>query len=76
MKIPADMLKPETLRAIVLEYVTREGTDYGHRDWDMEDKVVQVLGQIERGEVVILADHKTHSCNLVTVREANRALSR
>lgn len=76
MKIPAHMLQPETLRAIVLEFVSREGTDYGHRDWDMDDKVDQVLGQIERGEVVILADKKTHSCNLVPSREAESALSR
>jgi len=76
MMIPAKMLQPETLRAIVMEFVSREGTDYGHRDWSMEDKIDQVLAQIERGEVVILADKKTHTCNLVTAREARRALAR
>ena len=49
MKIPPSMLSEQALRGIALEFVSREGTDYGHKDWDMETKVEQVLGQIARG---------------------------
>jgi len=74
MKIPPSMLSEQALRGIALEFVSREGTDYGHKDWDMETKVKQVLGQIERGDVVIMADPETGSCNLVTAREGKRLL--
>ena len=72
MKIPPKMLTEEALRGIATEFVTREGTDYGHKDWDMETKVDQVLEQIERGEVVILADSETGSCHLVEAKEYRR----
>ena len=74
MKIPPSLLSEQALRGIALEFVSREGTDYGHKDWDMETKVTQVLGQIARGDVVILADPDTGSCNLVPRIEGDRIL--
>ena len=66
MRVPPDSLRAETLRGVALEFVTREGTDYGHSDWTMEEKVDQVLAQIASGEVVIFYDHVTETVNLVT----------
>lgn len=76
MKIPPSLLSPEALRGIALEFVSREGTDYGHKEYDMDKKVAQVLTRIERGDVVILADPETGSCNLVVAREAQEILRR
>lgn len=73
MQIPPDMLSEQALRGIALEYVSREGTDYGHQNWDMETKVEQVLRQIDRGEVVIYYNEKTETCNLLTKRQAKDA---
>ena len=72
--VPKDRLSEEILRQVVLEFVSREGTDYGHMDWDMDDKVEQVLDQIERGEVVIAYNDKTESCNLLKKDDAIREL--
>jgi hypothetical protein len=66
------MLSDKALRGIASEFVTREGTDYGHQSWDMETKIEQVLAQIERGEVVILADPETGSCNLMRAEDYER----
>jgi|TARA_Y100000588_G_scaffold241083_1_gene254941 uncharacterized protein YheU (UPF0270 family) len=74
MKIPPSMLSEQALRGIALEFVSREGTDYGHKDWDMETKVEQVLGQIARGDVMILADPDTGSCNLVPRKDGEHVL--
>jgi len=65
MKIPHTALPPETLRGIVEEFVTREGTEYGARDYSLDEKVTHVLGQLERNEVVIQYDPDSQTCNLV-----------
>lgn len=69
MEIPIDRLDPDTLRGIIEEYVTREGTDYGHDLIPLERKVAQVRAQLERGEARILYDAGTETVTLA-VREA------
>lgn len=75
MEVPYDRLPPQTLRNLVTEYVSREGTDYGHREWDMDQKVEQVLDQIRRGEVRILFDPEAETCNLVTREQAKHIMA-
>ena len=65
MRIPHTALSPETLRGIVEEYVTREGTEYGARDYSLDEKVSHVMGQVDRGEVVIEYDPDSQTCNLL-----------
>ena len=69
------MLQAETLRGIVEEFVLREGTDYGYgqsagsegpRSASLETKVSQVMRQLERGDVLVVFDQATESCDLVT----------
>lgn len=74
--VPRERLSAEIVRQIVLEYVSREGTDYGHADWSMEEKVAQVMLQLERGEVVITFDDLTETCNLLLRDEALREIKR
>lgn len=64
MLIPPDALAPATLRNLVEEFVTREGTDYGDYSYTLDDKVAQVLRQLEKGSIVILYDPHTTSCQL------------
>lgn len=70
MKIPPDRLDPETLRAIALEFVSREGSEYGHQEWSMEQKVEQVIDQVRAGEVHVFYDENSKTCNLVTSKDA------
>ncbi|HSG90743.1 MAG TPA: YheU family protein [Pseudomonadales bacterium] len=65
MEIPADRLAPDTLRAIIEEFVSREGTDYGHTDFSLEQKVEHVLEQLRRDQIVIQFDPGTESLTLV-----------
>lgn len=64
MEIPRERIDAATLRAIVEEFVTREGTDYGERVYALEEKVAQVLAQIERDEVCVLFDPATETVTL------------
>jgi uncharacterized protein len=65
MIIPADKLTPEALHGIIHEFVTREGTDYGHAETNLEAKCGQVRRQLESGDVVIVFDPDDGTCNLV-----------
>jgi hypothetical protein len=67
MEVPHERLKPETLRAVIEEFVTREGTDYGDGDFTLEQKVAQVMTQLKQGKVVLSVDEETGTCH-VTVR--------
>ncbi len=68
VELDRDQLSPDALRGLVEEYVSREGTDYGHGEWSLEEKVRQVLQQLERGEARIVFDLERESASIVPVR--------
>ena len=65
VELQADQLSPDALRGLVEEYVSREGTDYGHADWTLEEKVNQVFQQLDRGEARIVFDLELESASIV-----------
>jgi uncharacterized protein len=67
--VPPEALPEETLRSLVEEFVTRDGTDYGAVERSLDDKVRDVLRQIRRGEVRIVFDAESGSVNLVAQRD-------
>jgi uncharacterized protein YheU (UPF0270 family) len=69
VELDPDQLSPGALRGLVEEYVTREGTDYGHSDWSLEEKVTQVFRQLERGEARIVFDLELESASIVAVSD-------
>lgn len=75
IEIPPDRLNRDTLHALTEAFVLREGTDYGDHEFELSTKVEQVMGQIARGDVVILFDPETETCNLLTRREYREVLA-
>jgi uncharacterized protein len=70
--IAQEQLSSEALQGLIEEFITREGTEYGERDWSLEQKVEQVLAQLRRGEALIVFDMITESCTILP-REQARA---
>ena len=66
VEIPRDRLEPATLRRLIEEYVSREGTDYGEHVYDLDQKIAHVMKQLESGGAVIVFDSETESCNIIT----------
>jgi uncharacterized protein YheU (UPF0270 family) len=64
MEIPHTQLADDVLRAVIEEYITREGTDYGDREYTLDEKVKQIIHQLRRREVLINYDPDTGSCQL------------
>ncbi|MDE0840709.1 MAG: YheU family protein [Porticoccaceae bacterium] len=67
--VPFERLDKETLRAVIEEFVLREGTEYGIDDCSIDAKVTQVERQLQRGEVVISYDEAAETCTLMLQRE-------
>jgi uncharacterized protein YheU (UPF0270 family) len=66
--IPHTELSAEALRSVVESFVLREGTDYGEREISLDQKVAQVLRQLERGEARIIFDAELESVDIVVSR--------
>ena len=64
LEIPPEALSSEALRGVIESFVLREGTEYGAREYSLEEKCAQVLAQLKRGEARILYDPHTETVTL------------
>jgi uncharacterized protein YheU (UPF0270 family) len=82
VELEFDQLSPEALRGLVEEFVTREGTDYGDgrggrstsqpdREWTLEDKVSQILDQLDRGEARIVFDLELGTASITRQQDSD-----
>jgi hypothetical protein len=71
--IPHAELSEDALRGVLEAFVLREGTEYGERDVSLDQKVVQVIRQLERGEAQIVFDPGSETIDIVVVRPAARS---
>jgi len=76
VELDPDQLSPDALRGLVEEYVSREGTDYGHTDWSLEEKVNRVYQQLERGEARIVFDPELESASIISRSDLDLAQAR
>ncbi len=70
--VPHTELAGELLRSVIESFVLREGTDYGEREFSLDEKVAKVLGQLERGYAQIVFDPDTQSVAIVVVPSSAR----
>ena len=69
--VPLDALSPSALRGLVEEFINREGTDYGLVERTLEEKVRDVMRQLERREAKIVFDPETRSATVVVTRRSS-----
>lgn len=68
VEVPYQQIDPETLRRMMQEFVSRDGADWGDAGCTLEDKVAQVLLQLERKQVKIVFDLRSQTANIVACR--------
>jgi len=73
VEVPYKRLSPEALAGLIEEFVSREGTDYGHSEVGFDKKAASVMRQLETGIAVVLYDPETDTCNIVTRDEFLRS---
>ncbi len=62
MLIPHQELEPSTLRKVVEEFVTRDGTDASC----VEKRIEAVLKKLNNGQAELHFDNKTQSTNILS----------
>lgn len=68
IEIPADALSPGALRGLIEAFVLREGTDYGEREFSLDEKVAQIELQLARREVRVMYDPVSETATLVSAQ--------
>ena len=68
MFVPYQELSPEALRGVIESFVLREGTEYGARDFTLEEKLAHVYRQLERREAQIVFDPNTETIDIIPTR--------
>lgn len=67
MDIPYQAINTQTLRNMIEEFVTRDGTDYGEQELTLDTKVEQVIGFLKVGKAVVQYDESLEICEIVMV---------
>jgi uncharacterized protein YheU (UPF0270 family) len=67
--VPVERLAAATLRALVEDFCTRDGTDYGAVEKTLEQKVALLMGQLDRGEAHVLFEANSQTLRIVTTAE-------
>jgi uncharacterized protein YheU (UPF0270 family) len=74
--IPHSELSQEALRGVMESFVLREGTDYGEREFSLEQKLAHVYRQLERGEAQIVFDPNTETIGIIPMPPGGSAAAR
>jgi len=64
--IPLERINPATLWNLVAEFVTREWEEIGDTHYSLDDKISQVLEQLQDGKAKVVFDLETGTCNIVS----------
>jgi uncharacterized protein YheU (UPF0270 family) len=71
MNIPWTELSTETLRAVIEEFVSRDGTDYGQDEVPFDTKVNEIYRLLKARKVGIVFDVETESCDIREIQGAS-----
>ena len=63
--VPFERIAPETLRKMVEEFVTREWSELADANCTFDNKIQQVLRQLQDNRVKVVFDLTSETCNIV-----------
>lgn len=68
IEIPVSRLDDDVLQAVIEEFITREGTDYGQLEVSLVQKVAQVRKQLQQGLAVVVFDEATETTSIIAAQ--------
>jgi uncharacterized protein len=68
--VPFQRIAEEALKGLLEDFATRDGTDYGDFELDLQAKVGLIRRQLLQGEAVIVFDPTAESLSIISMREA------
>lgn len=75
VRVPPHRLQADVLNALLEEFVSRDGTDYGLRELTLAEKVQSLQGQLLEELVVLLYDSDSEEWDLVPGEQAELLLN-
>lgn len=69
IEIDHTLLSPTALDNLLIEFITRESTDYGEVQQDMLTKRTHLLAKLEAGEAVLVYFTNEEVCNIVSASD-------
>jgi len=72
MIVPYKALSEYALQALIEDFVTRDGTDYGFDEMSTQEKTAHLLVLLETEDLLISYNEETESCGLVTKEELSK----
>jgi uncharacterized protein YheU (UPF0270 family) len=66
LDVPFEQISPDTLRAMIEEFVTREWSELSDSGYTLEEKVEQVIQQLQDRKAKVVFDLTTETCNIVS----------
>ena len=70
IEVPIQALAADTLQALLEEFASRDGTDYGDREVSLSQKVGALERQLRRGDVLILYEADCERWDLLPKAQA------
>jgi len=70
VEVPWAELAPDTLRHVLEEVVTRDGTDYGAREHTLEEKADALMAALRRGDAKLVYEAESGTISVASVHDA------
>ena len=64
--LPPQRLQADVLQSLLEDFASRDGTDYGEREFTLAEKVARLHYQLQAGELHILYDLDSEQWDLVS----------
>ncbi len=65
--VPIDQLSESALLGVLDAFILREGTDYGHQDYTLEEKRQRVMAMLRKGDAEICYYPENEHIDIVLV---------
>ncbi len=75
IKINHALLSDEALDNLIMEVITRQGTDYGDHEIGIEKKKIQLTHQLNNGIAVIAYSDEENVCDIIKIDDFNKIKS-
>lgn len=74
LEIPPGRLSGEVLDALLEEFASRDGTDYGERELTLAQKTASLRQQLAQGSLLLMYDVETEGWDIVEREQGRRLL--
>ncbi len=75
IEVPTSQLAQQTLRALLEEFASRDGTDYGAKELTLDEKVGRLREQLDASRIMLMYDSDSEQWDLVEHDSAQALLS-